>query len=149
MSNETDEIVIIINEMIDQIDEDIALKTTCDQCSMRERNSQADKQPADDHTTAISLCNDCSRQRDEEAEKVLADLQSLANEVEQRLEAIENTERELDQWRDAQLQENRHFWDGENHIRTTNVAFVHLVPIRRISSSSREFLGMPYSNVAI
>ena len=50
--------------------------------------------------------------RKQEAEKVLKDLESLAVEVEERLQAIENTERELDQWRDEQLQKNRDFWDG-------------------------------------
>ncbi|CAF1689001.1 unnamed protein product, partial [Adineta ricciae] len=57
------------------------------------------------------LCDNCEEKRHLDAQKVLQDLESLAFEVEQRLKAIENTERELDQWRDAQLQKNREFWD--------------------------------------
>ncbi|CAF4647066.1 unnamed protein product, partial [Rotaria magnacalcarata] len=59
----------------------------------------------------LSLCDNCAKKRHDDAQKVLQDLEHLAHEVEQRLQAIENTERELDQWRDTQLQKNRDFWD--------------------------------------
>ncbi len=36
----------------------------------------------------------------------------LADEVEERLEVIENSERELDQWCDQQLHKNRHLGMG-------------------------------------
>ena len=46
-------------------------------------------------------------------EELLKEFQSLSSQVEQRLEMIENTERQLDRWRDQQLQKNRIFWDGQ------------------------------------
>ncbi len=36
----------------------------------------------------------------------------LADKVEERLEVIENSESELDQWCDRQLHKNQHFWHG-------------------------------------
>ena len=48
----------------------------------------------------------------DDKERLLKEFQFLSEQVEQRLELIENTERELDRWRDEQLQKNRIFWDG-------------------------------------
>lgn len=46
-------------------------------------------------------------------ENLLKEFQDLSSQVEQRLQFIENTERQLDRWRDRQLQKNRIFWDGQ------------------------------------
>ena len=47
-------------------------------------------------------------------ERLLKEFQLLSEEVEERLQLIENTERELDRWRDEQLHKNRIFWDGSS-----------------------------------
>jgi reverse gyrase len=97
-SDDIDEDVLyIIHQLVESID-------TCDDCSMIDSSVKRHED--------LNLCDNCRSKRHEDAQKVLKDLESLAHEVEERLQAIENTERELDQWRDAQLQKNRDFWDG-------------------------------------
>jgi len=95
------------NELIDQIEN----VNICSDCSIIDssvkRQNRSERSKID-----LYLCENCSSKRHEDAEKVLKDLENLAIEVEQRLQSIENTERELDQWRDQQLQKNRDFWDG-------------------------------------
>jgi hypothetical protein len=75
-----------------------------------------------------------SSKRDNDSEKVLNDLECLAHQVEERLQAIENTERELDQWRDQQLQKNRDFWDGIEFNLLSQL--ISLFLLNRISSSN-------------
>lgn len=106
------EIFSILNDLVDQVIVQLSAENIsefCEDCAVTNETVEYDIR------IRKTLCSDCVRKRDEEREKVLEDLQNLANEVEQRLEAIENTERELDQWRDAQLQKNRYFWDGKMH----------------------------------
>lgn len=112
-----EEIVDLLDELIEQIENENVLYI-CDDCSICDSTVKRQRTKSNRTTTTIEndrdlfLCSDCSLKRKQEAEKVLKDLESLAVEVEERLQAIENTERELDQWRDEQLQKNRDFWDG-------------------------------------
>lgn len=111
--NIDEEVINILNQIIDEIEyEDI--DHICDDCSVIDATvkRQNRSQRTTDNSNELYLCLNCSQKRHEDAQKVLRDLESLAQEVEQRLQAIENTERELDQWRDQQLQKNRDFWDG-------------------------------------
>ena len=102
MTDDADsDIVAVLENLLDQV----VSRSACEDCAVINETVHYDSR------IRKALCADCIRKRDEERERVLEDLQNLANEVEQRLEAIENTERELDQWRDAQLQKNRYFWD--------------------------------------
>ena len=95
------DILNILNDIIEEIEKN---EKICFDCSI---NDSTVKLNVD-----LYLCDQCSLKRHEDAKKIFNDLQNLAEEVEQRLQAIENTERELDQWRDQQLQKNRDFWDG-------------------------------------
>lgn len=118
MSIEED-IVDLLDELIEQIEDENVLYI-CDDCSIcdftvkrqRTKSNRTTTTTTTENDRDLFLCSDCSLKRKQEAEKVLKDLESLAVEVEERLQAIENTERELDQWRDEQLQKNRDFWDG-------------------------------------
>jgi hypothetical protein len=100
--NLDENILDLINDLISEIE---SKENLCSNCSINDSSS-----------INSYLCDKCSTKRQEDAQKVFKDLESLANEVEQRLQAIENTERELDQWRDQQLEKNRHFWDGKRFI---------------------------------
>ncbi|UJR24227.1 hypothetical protein I4U23_027194 [Adineta vaga] len=108
--NISEEISNLLYELIDEID----AIYECDDCSIVDSTvkRQIKSQQTTTEATMVSyLCDNCVEKRHINAQKVLQDLESLAYEVEQRLKAIENTEKELDQWRDAQLQKNREFWD--------------------------------------
>lgn len=110
MSEEQD-ILDLIDELIEKIEEEENVMYICDDCSISDSTVKGQKSKTKENQRDLYLCSHCSIKRKEEAEKVLKDLENLAVEVEERLQAIENTERELDQWRDEQLQKNRDFWD--------------------------------------
>ncbi|CAF0781013.1 unnamed protein product [Adineta ricciae] len=103
----------VVSKLLDELIEEIDTIHQCDDCSIIDESvkRQRKSQQTTDSTVILYLCDNCEEKRHLDAQKVLQDLESLALEVEQRLKAIENTERELDQWRDAQLQKNREFWD--------------------------------------
>jgi hypothetical protein len=113
--NLDEDVLYIIDRLIDEIDEEN--EYICDDCSRIDssvkRQNRCERGKTTDDNEDLYLCENCSQKRHDDAQKVLKDLESLAHEVEQRLQAIENTERELDQWRDQQLQKNRDFWDGK------------------------------------
>jgi 5'(3')-deoxyribonucleotidase len=102
-NNIDEDIISIVNELIEEIINNI---NKCDDCLIIDSSVKYEK-------LDLYLCDNCSLKRHEDSQKVLKDLENLAHEVEQRLQSIENTERELDQWRDQQLQKNRDFWDGK------------------------------------
>jgi len=107
-----DDVIYIIDQLIEEIDQENDSINICDDCSIIDSSVKRQNRSQRETTTRdLYLCLNCSSKRHNDAEKVLQDLESLAHEVEERLQAIENTERELDQWRDAQLQKNRDFWD--------------------------------------
>lgn len=116
---EEEDIEVEILHLIDQLLDDIEYEDTdhiCDDCSIIDstvKRQNRSQNSTTDNSHELYLCSTCSQKRHEDAQKVLKDLETLAHEVEQRLKAIENTERELDQWRDQQLQKNRDFWDGK------------------------------------
>jgi uncharacterized protein YlaI len=108
-----EDVLYIVHQLVEQIDDENALYI-CDDCSIIDSSvkRQIRSERSTNSNIEIYLCENCSEKRHHDAEKVLKDLESLAHEVEERLQSIENTERELDQWRDQQLQKNRLFWDG-------------------------------------
>ena len=108
--NIIDDVLDILNEIIEEIEDENVYE--CNDCSIIDESVKRKRRRKDSNNIDLYLCENCSKKRHDDAQKVLQDLESLAHEVEQRLQAIENTERELDQWRDAQLQKNRDFWDG-------------------------------------
>lgn len=117
--NLDEDVLYVLHQLVEQIDEDFELDACvhiCDDCSVVNssvrRQIRPEKETTTDSNIALYLCDSCAQKRHDDAQQVLQDLEHLAHEVEQRLQAIENTERELDQWRDAQLQKNRDFWDG-------------------------------------
>jgi len=128
LDNINEDIINILNELIDEIDNDINI---CDDCSIID-SSVKRQNNIDRSIRELYLCDNCSLKRHEDAQKVLKDLETLAHEVEERLQSIENTERELDQWRDQQLQKNRDFWDG-------NLAFFILYRVLQKSGPKRKF----------
>jgi len=103
-NNIDEDIISILNELIEEIDNNNL--NQCNDCLIIDLSVKCEN-------NSLYLCNNCSLKRHDDSEKVLKDLENLAHEVEQRLQSIENTERELDQWRDQQLQKNRDFWDGK------------------------------------
>jgi hypothetical protein len=116
--NIVDDVLYILHRLVEDVVEENDSWYICDDCSIidntvkRQIRSERETKKAD-HVD-IYLCDTCAKKRHDDAQRVLQDLESLAHEVEQRLQAIENTERELDQWRDIQLQKNRDFWDGKD-----------------------------------
>lgn len=114
--NIDEDIFYTVHELVEQVVEENDFIPICDDCSVIDSSVKRQIRPQQETTTNpnvdLYLCDNCAKKRHDEAQKVLHDLEHLAHEVEQRLQAIENTERELDQWRDAQLQKNRDFWDG-------------------------------------
>jgi hypothetical protein len=76
-------------------------------------------------------------------------VRTLSEEVEERLEAIENSSRQLDQWRDEQLNKNRLFWDGKTRRVESVVLLLHVAFLRRIPSTSGELLDVSHPNRSI
>ena len=119
--NIDEDVFYILYQLVEQINEENEYIHQCDDCSIIDSSVKRQSRPERERTTTTTtdcnivlyLCDNCAEKRHNDAQKVLEDLESLAHEVEQRLQAIENTEKELDQWRDAQLQKNRDFWDGK------------------------------------
>ncbi|CAF1053236.1 unnamed protein product [Rotaria sordida] len=117
--NLEEDVLYVLHQLVEQMDEENdeynSYVHICDDCSIIDssvkRQIRSERESTTNSNIDIYLCDNCSRKRHDDAQKVLQDLEHLAHEVEQRLQAIENTERELDQWRDAQLQKNRDFWD--------------------------------------
>ena len=116
-THDDDDLRLLMNALIEQVVARVQAEQwldICDDCFIRDTSVHRQDQFSDEKDEVhLYLCDSCSKKRKDQAEQVLQDLQCLAREVEQRLEAIENTERELDQWRDDQLQKNRDFWDGQ------------------------------------
>jgi hypothetical protein len=115
--NIDEDVFYLVYQLVEQIDAENEYIHQCDDCSIIDssvkRQSRSERgRTTTDSNIILYLCDNCSEKRHNDAQKVLEDLESLAHEVEQRLQAIENTEKELDQWRDTQLQKNRDFWDG-------------------------------------
>ncbi|CAF3302299.1 unnamed protein product [Rotaria socialis] len=113
--NIDEDVFRVLYQLVEQIHEENEYFRICDDCSIIDSSVKHQIRPEQEAGTnpcfGLSLCDNCAKKRHDDAQKVLQDLEHLAHEVEQRLQAIENTERELDQWRDAQLQKNRDFWD--------------------------------------
>ncbi|CAF0828241.1 unnamed protein product [Didymodactylos carnosus] len=121
----------ILSASVEQVSINENLQSTvnqyniCDDCSICDLTVQLQESQQHHSTTTdennteqqdekprhLYLCSTCSERRRQQARKVLQDLEKLQQEVEERLSAIEKTERELDEWRDQQLQKNREFWD--------------------------------------
>lgn len=146
-----DDLRLFMDELIERVITRVQAEQwldICDDCFIRDESvRRQDQFSGEEDEVHLYLCDPCSKKRKDQAEQVLEDLQCLAREVEERLEAIENTERELDQWRDDQLQKNRDFWDGQccslfDQPRRRSSLF-------RISSAGRKLLCLSHSNSSI